>query len=267
MSDRKALRRYLLHRSIDDERDAIEQEYFGDEAGLDAAAAEEDALIDDYLTHRLSAGDRVQFERVYGSNPDRRVRVQLSRALNAAASSGSHIPVGSRRWLYGSLAAAALVLFAVTVWVGQQPTPRPAADNAASSSTPPAVSIPAPQPDTTPQNPAARVVAVTLSPIVVRSVDETSSVILPPGVDLVSLTLEGVGQSASTTGVRAVVRTVEGREVWGGDAVSTAVAASQARFEIPANLLPPDDYIVTVYGLAGGQERELQRYSLRVRAR
>jgi len=95
----------------------------------------------------------------------------------------------------------------------------------------------------------------------------TSSLIVPPGTDLVSLTLEGVDQSLATTGVRAVVRTVEGREVWRGDAVSTAAAASQARFDIPANLVPPDDYIVTVYGLAGDQDRELQRYSLRVRAR
>jgi len=63
MSDQKALRRYLLHRSSDDERDTIEQEYFADEAGLDAAAAEEDALIEDYLTQRLSADDRAQFER------------------------------------------------------------------------------------------------------------------------------------------------------------------------------------------------------------
>jgi len=118
MSDQKALRRYLLHRSSDDERDTIEQEYFADEAGLDAAAAEEDALIEDYLTQRLSADDRAQFERVYGSSPDRRVRLQLSRALNAAASPGSHIPVGNRRWLSGSLAAAAVVLLAVAVWFG-----------------------------------------------------------------------------------------------------------------------------------------------------
>jgi len=264
MSDQKALRRYLLHRSSDDERDTIEQEYFADEAGLDAAAAEEDALIEDYLTQRLSADDRAQFERVYGSSPDRRVRLQLSRALNAAASPGSHIPVGNRRWLSGSLAAAAVVLLAVAVWFGQRPPPPPTSNPASS---PNATVIPAPQRDTAPQNPEARVVALTLSPIVVRGGDETSSLIVPPGTDLVSLTLEGVDQSLATTGVRAVVRTVEGREVWRGDAVSTAAAASQARFDIPANLVPPDDYIVTVYGLAGDQDRELQRYSLRVRAR
>ena len=82
MSDQKALRRYLLQQSTEDERDAIEQEYFGDEAALDRAAAEEDALIEDYLTQRLSADDRVQFERVYGSSAERRVRVQLARALD-----------------------------------------------------------------------------------------------------------------------------------------------------------------------------------------
>jgi hypothetical protein len=111
------------------------------------------------------------------------------------------------------------------------------------------------------------VVAVTLSPITVRGVGEAESLIAPPGTELISLTVEGVEQSAATTAVRAVVRTVDGQEVWRGNAVSTTAASSQARFEIPADLLRPDDYIVTVYGRAGDQERELQRYSLRVRAR
>ena len=268
MSDHAALRRYLLHRSSEGEREAIEQEYFADEAALDAAAAEEDALIDDYLTQRLSADDRVQFERVYGSTPDRRVRVQVARALNATgASRGSRTPVANRRWLYGSLAAAAVVVLAVGVWFSQRNAPDTAATNSARSN-PPITSSPAPQPDiSAAQNPGPRIVALTISPIAVRGPDEAATLIAPPGTQLVSLTVEGVELSAATTVIRAIVRTVDGQEAWRGNAVSTTAAAGEARFEIPADRVAPDDYIVTVYGVTGDQERELQRYFLRVRAR
>lgn len=268
MRDQKTLRRYLLQRSTEDERDAVEEEYFGDEAALDGAVAEEDALIEDYLTQRLSADDRVQFERVYGSSPERRVRVQLSRALNARASPRSHAPVGNRRWLYASLAAAVVVLLAVGVWFGQRKAPQTAATNPTPSASRSTASSPAPQPGTfAPPSRSTLVVAVTLSPIAVRGVDEAESLIVPPGTELISLTVEGVEQSAAMTAVSAVVRTVDGEDTWRGNALSTTPGSSQARFEIPADRLPPDDYIVTVYGLAGDQERELQRYSLRVRAR
>jgi hypothetical protein len=266
VSDQGALRRYLLHRSTDDEREAIEQEYFADEGALDAAAAEEDALIEDYLAQRLGTDDRVQFERVYGSTPERRVRVQLSRALNAAASRPSHTPTVDRRWLYGSLAAAAVVVLAVGVWFGQRQAPQTAAINPERPNAP-ITSSPVPQPDTSaPQNPGPPVVALTLSPIAVRGTDDAATLIPPPGSQLVSLTVEGV-EAAATTALRAIVRTVDGREVWRGNAVSTATASGQARFDIPVDRLPPDDYIVTVYGVVGDQERELQRYFLRVRAR
>ena len=268
MSDREALRRYLLHRSTEGERDAIEQEYLADERALDTAAAEEDALIEDYLTQSLSADDRVQFERVYGSSPDRRVRLQLSRALHAAASRRSYMPVANRRWLYGSLAAAAVAVLAISIWFGPRQARQTAAINPAPSENPSSGSSPAPQPGTVaPQNPRPAVVAVTLPPIAVRGVNEAESLIAPPGTDLISLTVEGVEQSVATTAVSAIVRTVDGKDVWRGIAVSTTAGSSEARFEIPADRLPPDDYIVTVYGIAGDQERELQRYSLRVRAR
>ena len=267
MSDHAALRRYLLHRSTEAERDAIEQEYFADEAALDAAEAEEDGLIEDYLTERLSADDRAQFERVYSSTPDRRVRVHVARALNAAPSSRLRPPIANRRWLYGSLAAAAVVVLAVGVWFSQRNALETATTNPAGS-TSPITSSPPPQPEiSAAQNPGPPVVALTISPIAVRGTDEAATLIAPPGTQLVSLTVEGVEQSAATTVIRGVVRTVDGREAWQGNAMSTTAASGEARFEIPADRVPPDDYIVRVYGVAGDQERELQRYFLRVRAR
>jgi hypothetical protein len=210
----------------------------------------------------------VQFERVYGSSAERRVRVQLSRALDEAMSQRSQTPVANWRWLYGSLAAAAVVLLAVSVWFGQQKGRQTAAINPTPSASPSTASSPAPQPGTfAPPSRGTVIVAVTLSPIAVRAVDEAESLIVPPGTELISLTVEGVEQTAATTAVSAVVRTVAGQDAWRGNALSTTPGSSQARFEIPADRLPPDDYIVTVYGLAADQERELQRYSLRVRAR
>ena len=82
-------RRYLLGQATEEERSAIEREYFADAAALDAIGAAEDDLIEDYLASRLERDERDHFEREYLATPNHRRRVETVRLLIAASSTSS----------------------------------------------------------------------------------------------------------------------------------------------------------------------------------
>ena len=84
------------------------------------------------------------------------------------------------------------------------------------------------------------------------------------------MSLEGEAPGFKRGTGRAAIRTVGGGEVWQGPATvgGELPAGVIARIEVPASRLAVDDYVVTLFGTdAGGAERELSRYFLRVRAR
>ena len=263
------IRRYLLGQASEIEAAAIEQEYFGGEAALDAVAAEEEALIEDYLFHRLNAADRQHFETAYLASPVHRQRVALMRELAAqssrsvtkpTASDVSHHPrrllaAGTLAW---GLPVAAALLLTVGLWLFQrQETTDVAVDEppSATDSAPPAVPAPRVEP---------RVLSMSLVPWMTRSGDDTVALVIPEGVDVVSLTLQGE-RVPGTGSLQVVVRTVPGREIWRGVAMPPREGETgvSARAELPARVLPPDDYIVTLSDQGG----EVDQYFLRVRER
>ncbi len=82
----------------------------------------------------------------------------------------------------------------------------------------------------------------------------------------IDLDAEGAGQRPIQA--RATIRTVDGRDVWEESAsvANNLPAAVAARLEVPADRLPPDDYIVTLVSLEGSRVvAEVGRYYLRVR--
>ncbi len=93
--------------------------------------------------------------------------------------------------------------------------------------------------------------------------------ILPANTDIVAMNLEGEPESRSFAGGRASIRTVDKNEIWRGTTTAAGTPAGAiARIEVPATRLPPDDYVITLFGTDdGGHERERARYFLRVRAR
>jgi hypothetical protein len=262
-------RRYLLGQGTEEERAALEQEYFHSDAAVDRVAAAEDDLIEDYLSGSLDAADRGLFEREYLSTPRHRQRVETIRQLRTSASrtaSGQRTD-RSRQWL--ALAATLLLVAAGSVWlfisspsvVEQSP---PIVSTAPGSPTP---SVPD-QPSTSPPA-ASRVFAVSISPVGVRSAAGAAPVILPANADIVVMNLEGEPERRSFADGRASIRTVGDDEIWRGTtAAGNLPAGAIARIEVPATRLPPDDYVITLFGTdAGGHERERARYFLRVRAR
>jgi hypothetical protein len=266
----RRLRGYVLGAS-EDEREAIERAYFERADALDAVSAVEDDLIEDYLSSRLERDERERFERHYLSTPNHRRRVAVVRALRNAAAAAPHVKSRWRAtsgWAIAGIAAALVILVSGAMWMSRAPAiPSPAAPAASVDRREPAGSEPRAGVPAPPARPPA-VVAVSISPVLVRGADEPATVRVATGVDVVRLELEGQPGEGRLGRGRAVVRTVAGREVWRGAATeATGPRHPLARVDVPAELLPPDDYVVELLGAGvNGLEVERSRYFLRVRA-
>lgn len=108
--------------------------------------------------------------------------------------------------------------------------------------------------------------AVTLSPIQLRSDAGQTSVMVPPNTDRITLRFEGDRGAARDVAVD--IRTVEGRRAWTGTLrierpTPPGVAAAVT---VPAKALPSDDYIATVFTIdpATKERTELNRYVFRI---
>jgi hypothetical protein len=231
-------RRYLLGATSEDENAAVEVGYFKDADALNGIADEEDALIDAYLAGELDENERARFERHYLASPVHRRRVDAVRLLRQVPSSRSSAS-SMRRWL----AVAAVLCAAVgSAWlfVGRS---SPAQRHEAIAPTA-AQSTPAPV------APAPRVFAFSLPLVNVRGSENPPRLIVPPGIDVVRLDLEGSRSLALEQDV--VLQTVAGTEVWRGRTATASLPAGvAARVDVPAALLRPDDYFV----IAGAGER------------
>jgi hypothetical protein len=266
-------RRYLLGEASEDERTAIEQQYFEREDALDQMAAVEDDLIEDYLSNQLDATERQQFEHRYLSIPRHRRRVDTMRRLITVASKQPirHVPrarvtFAARRSQW--LAAAAMLVLAVGgawMFVRSRPDGSVVVDNQPPAATQPAPPVAGAQP--TPA-PAVRIFALALSPVAVRSMSESVTLVIPANTDIVAITLEGEPARPPFGDGRATIRTVGSDEVWQGPAIvgPDLPPAAIARIDVPAAALRPDDYVVTLF--KGGTQdagEEWSRYFLRVR--
>jgi hypothetical protein len=129
---------------------------------------------------------------------------------------------------------------------------------------PPSTSSPLPPPPGGTRAPMT-VLAVTLSPIQLRSDAGQTNVTVPSNTDRITLRFEGDRGAAREVAVD--VRTVEGRRVWTGGLrlerpTPPGIAAVVA---VPAKALPPDDYIATLFAIdANGERTELNRYVFRI---
>lgn len=254
-------RRYLLGESSEEESAAVERQYFRSEAAVDALAAAEDELIEDYLGNRLDPRERALFERGYLASPHHRRRVEVIRSLG----SGERAVRSPRRralpWMAAAAAAAAVLVTAASLWLlrpfedGRDAAPRDPPTAGAVSGAP----RPAPP----------RVFAATLSPVAVRSSTDAPVVTLPAGTDTLALHLEGDPGSQRLTIGRGVIRTVEGKDIWEGTIASAGdlPAGIVARLDVPSARVPVGDYVVALFETGPtGLDREREQYFLRVRS-
>ena len=273
------LRRYVLGAAAEEEAAAIEREYFVSVEALEHVQAAENDLIDDYVSGQLSADEHQAFERHYLTTCAHKRRVAVAHALGAAASALSDERRRRVLWWRTAALAAALVLVAGGGALMRRGAPDPGAllGSPAGGVVPAPPPSPAPVPDrhgddpllSSRASPAGRatpvVVALTISPILVRSTTAPAATIAS-GTDIVRLRLLGGPAQRHANPTTAVVRTVGGRGIWQGPAVS-AQPEELARVDIPGARLRPDDYIIELLGIdSAGRTIELHRYFLSVRA-
>ena len=294
-------RRYVIGASTAAECEEVERDYFERAEVLDQVSAAEEGLIDDYLSGRLPQGEREQFERHYLASPNHRTRIAVVRALKAAASSDVSRRIENRNTAtttstrfskrlagWTAVAASLTILVATAIWALRTDSGDIVAvrtPSSAPATAPPAGATPATPPtpssvepsrpsDSSPAVPDTRspppvVVAVTISPILVRSAGAQQTITIGKGTDIVRLRLRGQAGDRLTRG-RSVIRTVTGREVWGGPVTATSALprGELARVDVPASALPPDDYIIELIEVgADGGEVERHKYFLRVQGR
>lgn len=119
-----------------------------------------------------------------------------------------------------------------------------------------------------PPTPAPRrsVFTFLLSPTLVRGSGESQTLTIPPETDAVRLQMKAEATNARR--FQASVRTVEGRQVWGQQAIRPRIGDSKTAVvtaSVPAGKLAAGDYILTLSSVnQAGETEELNRYFFRV---
>jgi hypothetical protein len=268
--------RYLLDELAEPDRDAFEDEYFGDEDGYGALLAAEDDLIDRYCDGTLDEGRRARFEQRYLTTAEGRERVEFARTLKRraaaprdgrAASDPMRPPRAARSWLPW---AAVLVvgLGALALATLQTADARRARRERAA-----ALERMAQQQQRTREQdrrlsemrerlarlqeqarameellggvaPGLRTMSIALASGLRRDAAALQRLVLAPDIAVVRLNL--LVEGAPRPAYRAALQTPEGRELWSRDglAASPSGATSGVIFTVPAPLLAPGHYVV-----------------------
>ncbi len=111
------------------------------------------------------------------------------------------------------------------------------------------------------QTPRPTIYSLLLSPMLVRSGDNTQTATIPAQTDVVRLQMKVDQEGARRFQVS--VRTVEGRQVW-EQQIKPRARISIISAQIPASKLPVGDYILTLSAVRPtGQPEEVNRYFFR----
>lgn len=113
---------YLLGELPEEQANALEKEYFADDALFESLGAAETDLLDEYVRGELSASEREAFERRLSASPSLGARVAHARALSAGLEGGDRFARSTRRWALPLVAAAAVLLGALGVWLEVETT-------------------------------------------------------------------------------------------------------------------------------------------------
>jgi hypothetical protein len=265
--------RYLLGSASEEERAAVEAEYFAGDEGEERLDAAEDQLFGDYAAGRLSAADQAAFRQRYLSSPEGRRRLVFARALrqrsNAEAEQlegGALGPAAGPRGAWVAAAAALIIAAGSVLWLARQNAQlrreveglRAERHAAAASPSPGHPNVPSPAP----AGDAVRSVRLPTqppaAPVNVAFDASTRSIRLE-----VPLTGE---EDSATFGV--VIRRPGGEEVWRQEGLVPQRYGEPLVAVAPAELLAEGEYVLSIEGEPSrdAPEQFVRRYRLRLRA-
>lgn len=247
----EALTRYLLGESSPEERDRIEEDYFGDDDALARMQNAESALFEAYVEGQLSPERRQRFEQNYLSSEEGRLRVFTARQL---ASSQPHAQPASRSWRAPLAAAAAIILATggYSLWRLQEGRSEPT----------PEVSRPVRRPDIL--LPAPPMVYELTEARTRSSAAAPSPLVIPQGTPTVSLRTPPL-PTTDQRGYRVTIETPDGGAVFTATEVAPdPLDATRLRILVPAAALRDGDYIVKVASAAIGSAPIIAEYPLAI---
>lgn len=106
LNSEETVREYLLGRVSDETTlEGLEELLFNDEEFCSQVALAEDALINDYVLNALSEADAESFRATLADNPERRFKVDLTRALREKARARSAVTADEKPSFFASLAS------------------------------------------------------------------------------------------------------------------------------------------------------------------
>jgi hypothetical protein len=289
--------RYLLDELPEADREAFEDEYFGEEGVYGALLAAEDDLIDRYCEDGLTPDQRARFEQRYLTTEEGRERLEFARALKRLGQRPSGQPPGTvpavsaraaLRWL--PWAAVLVTALGALVFIRLQGAEaRRARDERAALQERLAqqqqrsrqqerrlgelgqqigrVQEQARAMEELLGAAAAKglgVASLALKGGLRRDASALSRVALRPDVAILRLQLQLDGPPR--TAYRASLQAPEGRELWARDGLPAARAdgGSVVAFTVPAAVLAPGQYVV-ILGPAGARGESDAEFVFEVR--
>jgi hypothetical protein len=291
----KALRRYVLGTSPDDEQSALDEALARDpEGSFDELAAAEADLLDAYAAGSLSRALRSQVEEAYGSTAAGRRRLAFAAALQRRAAA---LPAARRpapAWLPLAAALATVAVGAGLLgWrdhglrrelgrleLAQQQAARQTERLALEAETGKAeVARLRAQLETALRESAATelpravvsIARLALRPGLMREAGSARELELAPGIEQVELELELPDALAGAhAAYRVSLETPESGSLWRSERLVAATRGGRALLaaRVPAEVLGDGTYVVSVFGsTASGAEEPVADYSFRARRR
>jgi len=294
-AQKRRMMRYLLGQMTPEERASFEAQYVESDRLFDELVETENEMLDAYVSGGISAEERRQIEEQYLTTPERRDRVAFARSLlrlreKRQNDSRRMAPVPFTRepkwlapgWIAALACACAISLLASGWMISENLRLRRELRSARAALAQEAgrrhelqreleslkTKPPAPvAPDAQNKGEAlpAGVMAMTLSPLVLRGEGQGNQLEIARGVSAVRFTL---GLDADDyTAYSVDLQTVEGATVWrkaGLKSRRRGQHSSAVVVTIPVQALASGDYFVTLNRTTGSHRENAGDYSLRV---
>lgn len=305
------LKRFLLGELSQGDQSEVEERLFSDPEYFKQFRAAEDDLIDEYLYEDLDAGERERFEKYFLTTPERRESLRVAGALRqyifkngtaavAERTDAAPAPRAEKRSILDllrvrapalrfSLAAAAVLIIAVGVWLlvrtapGNEPSPPLQANTAPAGPAPPEVAQGGPgqgnqgpitqppparnggvnaekgsgvRPERPPRHAPARVYSFLILPLgQVRGEGETNEIKPPADAGVLNLQIPLI-EEAGYRRYRVALQTDAGREIktWGNLKSAEGEAGQTVSVAVPAKSLGQQKYRLVLSGVPDGGE-------------
>jgi hypothetical protein len=237
---------YLLERVSEGDRRDFEGAYFEDDDLFEELADIEYEIINAYIADKLPGAVRRDFELKYLNNPDRKQRVEVAKAAYKPAEESDRSPRCRKRgrflpqYVWKPVAASAVLAGVVGAFLGlrHRTQEKLAINHELTVNTDSRLSHDDEQSALSPLH--------TLVPGLTRGTRYRNLVDRSPKATQVLLQVMPANHSSK---YGAVVESAEGSVVWKMNGIHQATEGSPIVLELPADVLPPGDYVLTVKGL------------------